>query len=131
METVTQAFKLENSSTDQELERLIKEWTGASRAAAEEVFEVVKKRVDRMGGIEGWREMERDKQSRNKWGWDEEIPATGEGSSDIEDREERETRGEREERKERGGDDSEERKKERHPRDNEVGSFYIGRRSLT
>ena len=72
IETHAQALKLETSNTDQELEALIVKWTEASRAAAEEVFATAQRRVERMGGVKGWKEREREKKRGGGWGWDEE-----------------------------------------------------------
>ncbi|KAJ4297271.1 hypothetical protein N0V88_004189 [Collariella sp. IMI 366227] len=45
--------KAERKEVDAELRALVKRWKGASRLAAEEVFEVVKGRVEGMGGEDG------------------------------------------------------------------------------
>ncbi len=49
-------------------------WRGRSREAAEEVFRGVRERVDRMGGVGGLRDRNREREGREKgggWGWDE------------------------------------------------------------
>lgn len=40
------------------LEELVAKWKGASRMAAEELFDLIKERVDGMGGAKAWREMQ-------------------------------------------------------------------------
>ncbi|KAK4178647.1 hypothetical protein QBC36DRAFT_324275 [Triangularia setosa] len=64
LELVRQAKRIEEASrrkrpgeeVDAELKELITKWKVASRQAAEELFEVVKGRVDGMGGGGAWRE---------------------------------------------------------------------------
>ncbi|MCJ1353048.1 MAG: ERAD-associated protein [Icmadophila ericetorum] len=82
LDTHTQAVKIETSSRDKELERLIVLWKGASRSAAEEVYAKVKDRVNRMGGVGAWKEKERN----SGWGggWDEEKKDTHE--EDVDER---------------------------------------------
>lgn len=91
-----QALKLETSSTDKELEALTATWKMAGRAAAEEVFGLVAKRVEGMGGVGAWREKEKQKRegggSGGGWGWD--VPRLERGGDeddgDREDLDERE-----------------------------------------
>lgn len=91
-----QALKLETSSTDKELEALTATWKMAGRAAAEEVFGLVAKRVEGMGGVRAWREKEKQKRegggSGGGWGWD--VPRLERGGDeddgDREDVDERE-----------------------------------------
>lgn len=45
-------------------------WKRASWVAAEEVFDGVKSRVERMGGVRGWKEMEGGKRKNSGWGWE-------------------------------------------------------------
>lgn len=49
-------------------------WKMTGRAAAEEVFGLVAKRVEAMGGVGAWREKEKQKMegggSGGGWGWD-------------------------------------------------------------
>lgn len=94
LDTHTQALKIEISSKDKELERLISLWKGASRSAAEEVYAKVKDRVNRMGGVAAWKERERN----SGWGggWDEE-------KNDIGHEEEVDERGQAERDDERDG----------------------------
>lgn len=40
---------------------LVKKWRGASREAAEEVYRDVRERVNRMGGVRGWRAREKER----------------------------------------------------------------------
>lgn len=79
LETARQARRIEEASAprrpgepvDQELRELVVRWRGAGRLAAEEVFEVVKGRVERAGGARAWGQMRR-RQMRGWRGWDEE-----------------------------------------------------------
>ncbi|KUI54684.1 hypothetical protein VP1G_02038 [Cytospora mali] len=67
LEIVQQAKKIEDASegkypggpVDQELRDLVVKWKGASRLAAEELFEMVKCRVDNSGGPKAWKAMQR------------------------------------------------------------------------
>ncbi|KAI4100230.1 MAG: hypothetical protein L6R37_005602 [Teloschistes peruensis] len=59
LETTNQALAIE-SSTDTELEGLIRKWRFATNDAAEEVFGIMKERVDGMGGYKIWRAKEND-----------------------------------------------------------------------
>ncbi|CAF9925088.1 MAG: hypothetical protein HETSPECPRED_005740 [Heterodermia speciosa] len=81
LDSYTQALKIEQRGKDAELEALIRKWKGASREAAEEVFRGVKDKVDRMGGVKGWREAERRKREGfgGGYGWAEEGRKGGEG----------------------------------------------------
>jgi len=59
---------------------LIRKWKGASREAAEEVYRDVRERVNRMGGVRGWRERERERRRGMEEfmrGWDGEEPGEG------------------------------------------------------
>lgn len=103
LETHAQALKLETSSTDLELERLVAKWKGVSREAAEEVFAVVAARVEGMGGVKGWRQQEREKREgllggRGGWGWEDEgVGSKGEDEGGGDERDDRDY-GEAEER---------------------------------
>lgn len=59
-------------------------WKMAGRAAAEEVFGLVAKRVEGMGGVGAWRTKEKEKREggglSGGWGWD--VPRLGEGRDD-------------------------------------------------
>ncbi|KAK4197844.1 hypothetical protein QBC40DRAFT_284700 [Triangularia verruculosa] len=76
LELVRQARRIEGASrrkrpgaeVDAELKELIGKWKVASRQAAEELFEVVKGRVDGMGGAGAWRESRK----RRFGDWDDE-----------------------------------------------------------
>ena len=71
LETSNQAFKIETSNRDSELEALVQKWKSASRSAAEDVFAKARDRVNKMGGVAAMKD--REKQSREKaWGWDDE-----------------------------------------------------------
>lgn len=71
LDTHTQALKIESSSRDAELSRLVEVWRSASRAAAEELYGGVRDRVNRMGGVGAWRERERDRSKGWGGGWDD------------------------------------------------------------
>ena len=59
-------------SRDQRLEELTKKWRLVTRDAAEAVFEVMKERVDAMGGLGAWRREEaaKKKEFGEMWGGD-------------------------------------------------------------
>ncbi|KAK0667356.1 hypothetical protein QBC41DRAFT_396081 [Cercophora samala] len=114
LELVRQAKRIEEASrrkrpgeeVDAELRELVGRWKGASRLAAEELFEVVKGRVDGMGGGGAWRESRK----RRFGDWDDD--GRGKKVEGGEEREgyrselEGEDRGE-EDQKEEEGDDTE------------------------
>ncbi|KAL0935296.1 uncharacterized protein CTRU02_209887 [Colletotrichum truncatum] len=50
------------AETDEELVALIEKWRGASRQAAQEVFEASRERVQSMGGMKAWRKTRREDQ---------------------------------------------------------------------
>ncbi|KXT03041.1 hypothetical protein AC578_658 [Pseudocercospora eumusae] len=64
LDILKQAEQLATSSTDAELEALCEKWRHCSQAVAEELFGTVKERVQRMGGVAAWREMEKRKYER-------------------------------------------------------------------
>lgn len=64
IDTLTQASRLNSSSTDADLENLADKWRLATQSAAEEVFGTVKEKVCRMGGVQAWRDSERRKSER-------------------------------------------------------------------
>lgn len=74
---VRQAAKIQRESNakrpreeiDAELKDLVEKWKGASRLAADELFELIKGRVDSMGGAKAWRET-RKRQERGFDGFD-------------------------------------------------------------
>lgn len=70
LDTVEQAEKIESSRKDVELEYLINKWKVASRELAEQVFRTAKDRVNRMGGVDAWRERSR---RPSNWEEDEEV----------------------------------------------------------
>lgn len=65
IDSLTQASKYANDNTDGGLEELALKWKLASHGAAEEIFGSVKERVNRMGGVEAWRESEKQKFERS------------------------------------------------------------------
>lgn len=64
IDALNQAAKY-TSDTDNDLEELALKWKLASQAAAEEIFGSVKERVNRMGGVEAWRDSEKQKYERS------------------------------------------------------------------
>ncbi|KGY14851.1 hypothetical protein PABG_12242 [Paracoccidioides brasiliensis Pb03] len=76
LDSVNQALKVEQSGQDAELEVLIAKWKAASREAAEELFVSAEKRVERMGGVKGWKERMRQAQEKRAR-WDEDVRAVG------------------------------------------------------
>ncbi|KAF7197706.1 Swi5-dependent recombination DNA repair protein 1 [Pseudocercospora fuligena] len=64
LDILKQAEQLATTSTDAELEALSEKWRHCSQAVAEELFGTVKERVQRMGGVAAWREMEKRKYER-------------------------------------------------------------------
>lgn len=65
IDALTQAAKYMSDSTDSDLEDLALKWKLASQAAAEEIFGSVKERVNRMGGVQAWRDSEKQKYERS------------------------------------------------------------------
>lgn len=61
IDSLKQAAQITDSNNDATLEDLTQRWRVAAQAAAEEVFDDVKQRVARMGGVKAWRESERSK----------------------------------------------------------------------
>ncbi|KAL8732974.1 MAG: hypothetical protein Q9166_002372 [cf. Caloplaca sp. 2 TL-2023] len=94
LETTNQALEIEASSTDAELEMLIKKWRSTSREAAEEVFVGMKEKVDGMGGWKQWKR--REAEGRRGWG-DERDDKTKKGGDDDREREAETSRKEEEE----------------------------------
>ena len=71
VEMMEQARKIERDGKMEELEGLVAKWTEASRAAAEEMFGVVRDRVNRMGGTRVWMDMQKKKRDWGNGGFDE------------------------------------------------------------
>ncbi|OIW24004.1 hypothetical protein CONLIGDRAFT_674153 [Coniochaeta ligniaria NRRL 30616] len=65
MELVRQAARIESGkeTANEDLDKLVRKWKGACRTAAEELFELIRGRVDSMGGGAAWRE------TRQQTGW--------------------------------------------------------------
>jgi len=135
LDTYTQALKIESSSKDAELSRLVEVWRSASRAAAEELYGGVRDRVNRMGGVGAWRDRERESAKRWGGGWDDGADCKrgagddGEGG-ELEEDDEREGESEgiseRREREEAEAEGEEDRAREDEissGRDDEVGIF--------
>jgi Swi5-dependent recombination DNA repair protein 1 len=115
LDTATQALKLETSDTDAELEALVRKWRGASREAAEEVYRDVRERVNRMGGVRGWRAREKERRQgmldfQRDWegeGKDEGGGGGGERSGERDGDEDNEEEGGKEEGEEEVGNEDE------------------------
>lgn len=65
LDTLSQAAQLvASASKDAELEGLTDKWRHVSQQVAEELFGTVKERVCRMGGVQAWRDSEKQKHER-------------------------------------------------------------------
>ena len=94
LDKVNQVLKIEHSTRDAELERLIKQWRSASQQAAEEVYADVRDRVNGMGGLRAWREREKHR-AESSWGWEGEgVANEGQGEEEEERTAEAEQEGE-------------------------------------
>lgn len=71
IDTIIQATQLLKSGQDDRLELLVDKWRSASQGAADDVYARVRERVQRMGGVQAWRQGERDRMK--DWGADEEA----------------------------------------------------------
>ncbi|KAB5549659.1 hypothetical protein GE09DRAFT_1060096 [Coniochaeta sp. 2T2.1] len=71
VELIKQAARIESGkeTTNEEMRALVRKWKAACRVAAEELFELIRGRVDSMGGGAAWRET----RQQNVWFEDEEI----------------------------------------------------------
>ena len=65
IDLLNQAAKYSSDATDHDLEELAMKWKLASQSAAEEIFGTVKERVNRMGGVQAWRDSEKQKYERS------------------------------------------------------------------
>jgi Swi5-dependent recombination DNA repair protein 1 len=65
IDLLNQAAKYSTDATDNDLEELAVKWKLASQSAAEEIFGTVKERVNRMGGVQAWRDSEKQKYERS------------------------------------------------------------------
>ncbi|KAH8905897.1 hypothetical protein BR93DRAFT_928473 [Coniochaeta sp. PMI_546] len=65
MELLKQAARIQSGKdiTNEDLGKLVRKWKGACRIAAEELFELIRERVDSMGGGAAWRA------TRQQTGW--------------------------------------------------------------
>lgn len=66
-----QAITIIKSNKDVELEKLIGKWRSAAQLAADAVYGTARDKVNRMGGVEGLREQERESKERRKQ-WEKE-----------------------------------------------------------
>ncbi|KAI9369744.1 hypothetical protein BJX61DRAFT_536179 [Aspergillus egyptiacus] len=80
LDTVQQAFRIESSDRDEELEALIVKWKKVSQDAAEEVFAGAQERISRMGGVKAWRERGKGVDAR----WEQEEMESWFGNVDVE-----------------------------------------------
>ena len=69
LDKVVQALKIERSSRDSELRALFRQWRSVSQLAAEEVYATVRDRVNGMGGLQAWRDREREQKQNAFAGW--------------------------------------------------------------
>ncbi|KAM7222541.1 hypothetical protein V8F06_002035 [Rhypophila decipiens] len=67
LDLVRQAHRIQEKGSIDELIVLIEKWKCASRTAAEDLFELIRKRVDGMGGSRAWKDTRRRQQQRG-WG---------------------------------------------------------------
>jgi Swi5-dependent recombination DNA repair protein 1 len=65
IDLLNQSAKYSGDATDHDLEELALKWKLASQSAAEEIFGTVKERVNRMGGVQAWRDSEKQKYERS------------------------------------------------------------------
>lgn len=74
LDQIKQAKGIEDSARDEELLNLIKIWKSATQQAAEEVYASVRDKINSVGGMRRWREMERERRENafSSWGLDEE-----------------------------------------------------------
>ncbi|KAM7194487.1 hypothetical protein V8F33_007197 [Rhypophila sp. PSN 637] len=115
LELVKQAHRIQEKGSIEELIILIEKWKCASRTAAEDLFELIRKRVDDMGGSRAWRDSRRQQQQRG-WGsgFDEDDgrkkKTTGRRDDEYGDEEQEDVSDDRdqEEEEEEGKDDEEE-----------------------
>ncbi|KAI9806462.1 MAG: ERAD-associated protein [Piccolia ochrophora] len=102
VDLLRQARTVEAAGGDEAVRAATAKWRVASREAAEVVFDVVKDRVDRMGGLKAWRD------SRGRSDRYQELPTDGEDAVPHDHRSSRsENRREWERERERGGPDDE------------------------
>ena len=86
---------------------MIEIWRKASQSAAEEVYSGVRDRVNGMGGLQAWRQREKDKFGGNAetaWGWDENERKRNddECEDEADDHEDEESKEEEEQEEEEG-----------------------------
>lgn len=72
LDTAQQALRIESSPRDEELQTLTEKWKKVSQDVAEELFVSAKDRIERMGGVDAWREKERMRKVQMSWDDDEE-----------------------------------------------------------
>lgn len=92
LDLVRQAREIEAASerkrpgepVGQELRDLVAKWRAAGRAAADELFETVKERVDNAGGSKAWKEMQQ-RQMEFYRGFDQDPTSKSKGSEEDSD----------------------------------------------
>lgn len=82
LDTVSQALRIEQTDQDAGLERLVVKWKTVSRDAAEELFAGARDKVNRMGGVEVWREKMRSAKMRRVQGWEDNEAADNDRDED-------------------------------------------------
>ncbi|KAI9829989.1 MAG: hypothetical protein M1826_005162 [Phylliscum demangeonii] len=75
IDTLRQAHRIESTGKDAELRALIAKWTRVSREAAERLYADGRERVNRMGGPQAYRAMQRQRQEWFEMGQEEEQRA--------------------------------------------------------
>lgn len=71
LDTAQQALRIESSPRDEELQALAEKWKKVSQNVADELFVSAKDRIERMGGVDAWREKERMRKMQMSWDDDE------------------------------------------------------------
>lgn len=88
LDTALQALRIESSDRDAELEALILKWRSVSQDAAEELFTGARERVARMGGVSGWKRMQRERREQEQRQMFIEMEIAGGSGGDDDCREE-------------------------------------------
>lgn len=82
LDTAQQALRIESSPRDEELQALTEKWKKVSQNVADELFVSAKDRIERMGGVDAWKEKERMR--KVQMSWDDEEGREIEASDDFE-----------------------------------------------
>ena len=70
LDQIKQAHSLETSKRDVELLALISTWKSASQQAAEELYGTMRDKVNALGGMKRWSEMEKERRENVFSNWD-------------------------------------------------------------